>query len=576
MARIVLKHETGSKALQEEQFELEGSKEITIGRDPACTVRYDPERDDLVSRRHARITLKSTEPLEFEIEDLGSRNGTFVNNERVYGRRRLNHGDVVRFAPAGPSFRFEIEPPPVRPTRPIEVEEARPAPIPPTQEASATWPPRELDRAAAPATPAPPVREGPVGRRTIEQMLGEIRRQLRLEYLVAAVLLIVILALAGVFFYRRFARKPADQPLSAEEIARRNTDAVVLVLSSWKLVDNRTGRQLYHVHFLNQIQERAGGRPVKVFEQLGERVPLFVQTEGRIQPLLSYSDGGGLHKPIGGQAVGSGFIVRSDGFLLTNRHLAAAWETPYNWPAESGGLLVDESGKMDARPLTSQQLPRDWIPVKPGPQPSSAPLGTSILYRAPKRLVPVLAATPAALEGRLDYLDVVFARTTLRTKARLIRSSERHDVALAKIDLPQPLRAVEISPAYGSIAQGTKVVVLAYQTDAVSATVMRQSKEAKQTTRALPDPAVDEGYVVSIHKAGQPVPGLEGLVESGDSFELGLRTGAAVSTGGPVFDDRGRVIAMLYASRTGRDAPASYAVPIGYGIEIMNVGRASQ
>lgn len=45
-----------------------------------------------VSRRHARITIGD----DTSIEDLGSKNGTFVDERRVTGRARLDDGAIVR------------------------------------------------------------------------------------------------------------------------------------------------------------------------------------------------------------------------------------------------------------------------------------------------------------------------------------------------------------------------------------------------------------------------------------------------------------------------------------------------
>ena len=64
------------------------SADVTIGRQPDNTVSVD---NPAVSARHARIARHSD---GFIVEDLESRNGTFVNGERV-GRRVLRHGDVV-------------------------------------------------------------------------------------------------------------------------------------------------------------------------------------------------------------------------------------------------------------------------------------------------------------------------------------------------------------------------------------------------------------------------------------------------------------------------------------------------
>ena len=51
--------------------------------------------DGLVSSQHARIAQRA--PGEFEVLDLGSKNGTFVDNVRVQDRARLKNGSVLFF-----------------------------------------------------------------------------------------------------------------------------------------------------------------------------------------------------------------------------------------------------------------------------------------------------------------------------------------------------------------------------------------------------------------------------------------------------------------------------------------------
>ena len=64
----------------------------TIGRDPASnTIAYT---DSSISTRHARITRAGD---TFTVEDLGSRNGTFVNGEKVTAPRALADNDIIRF-----------------------------------------------------------------------------------------------------------------------------------------------------------------------------------------------------------------------------------------------------------------------------------------------------------------------------------------------------------------------------------------------------------------------------------------------------------------------------------------------
>ncbi len=63
---------------------------LTVGRCPGAGLRLD---GDTVSRRHCRLTLDKGALL---VEDLRSGNGTFVNDERMSGRRILAFSDTVR------------------------------------------------------------------------------------------------------------------------------------------------------------------------------------------------------------------------------------------------------------------------------------------------------------------------------------------------------------------------------------------------------------------------------------------------------------------------------------------------
>ena len=64
--------------------------ESIVGRSRTCQIHI-PETT--VSRQHARLTSSSLG--EVTVEDLGSSNGTFVNGEKIEGRRRLVDGDQV-------------------------------------------------------------------------------------------------------------------------------------------------------------------------------------------------------------------------------------------------------------------------------------------------------------------------------------------------------------------------------------------------------------------------------------------------------------------------------------------------
>jgi len=64
-----------------------------IGRSEECHIR--PQLD-AISRKHCVVTTKEN---EVTVKDLGSRNGTYVNDERIKGEAVLLTGDTLRVGP---------------------------------------------------------------------------------------------------------------------------------------------------------------------------------------------------------------------------------------------------------------------------------------------------------------------------------------------------------------------------------------------------------------------------------------------------------------------------------------------
>jgi len=80
---------------------LEPLASDTIGRDSGCDLRI--RWDESVSRVHAELVRVG---LHWAVVDDGlSRNGTFLNGERVSGRRRLHDGDTLVLGDTSFSFR---------------------------------------------------------------------------------------------------------------------------------------------------------------------------------------------------------------------------------------------------------------------------------------------------------------------------------------------------------------------------------------------------------------------------------------------------------------------------------------
>jgi len=81
---------TGSE--DQKEFSTE-SKLVILGRLQSQQRDYLSLRDDKVSAHHARLTLENR---EYWIEDLGSTNGTWVNNKRIKVKTHLTPKSVVR------------------------------------------------------------------------------------------------------------------------------------------------------------------------------------------------------------------------------------------------------------------------------------------------------------------------------------------------------------------------------------------------------------------------------------------------------------------------------------------------
>jgi len=86
MARLVLEIVEGSDRGREVPLD----REVEIGREDVA-LSLD---DEQVSRRHASISPTASGVL---LTDLGSTNGTYVNDQPVHGERAIQAGDRIRF-----------------------------------------------------------------------------------------------------------------------------------------------------------------------------------------------------------------------------------------------------------------------------------------------------------------------------------------------------------------------------------------------------------------------------------------------------------------------------------------------
>jgi uncharacterized coiled-coil protein SlyX len=167
--RILIRHLAGSRANQVDEFQTEGFRELVAGREEGAGISF-PDREDLVSRAHSRIYAEPAGSGTFSITDLQSRNGTFLNRQRISTPSRLHHGDVVQLGSSGPEFRWELDPPPANASRPTRM-------LPGGSAAGLTGANARATRVAA----APDASPRPIGRATVERMLddnfGRVKRE---------------------------------------------------------------------------------------------------------------------------------------------------------------------------------------------------------------------------------------------------------------------------------------------------------------------------------------------------------------------------------------------------------------
>ncbi|WP_293354089.1 MULTISPECIES: PrsW family glutamic-type intramembrane protease [unclassified Microcoleus] len=100
------------------KYQLSEYGEVAIGRDRNCQIALESIAHGMVSRRHAAVRpLTHGNWTRWQICDLNSANGTYINGQKLEGCQTLETGDRISLGQDGPEFIFESPATP-NPTKP--------------------------------------------------------------------------------------------------------------------------------------------------------------------------------------------------------------------------------------------------------------------------------------------------------------------------------------------------------------------------------------------------------------------------------------------------------------------------
>lgn len=549
MDKVRLTFVSGYDVNKTYSFDTAPDLAITIGRDPQSRVPVS-DMEDVVSRQHARIFLRTEPDPGLAIESLGA-NGVYVNDVKVDKVHLLDHDDKIRLGQKGPVITLEISPPPIKKTRLEMVAGGKHTRI------------ESTDGGGGTRVPAEAVVKVGIGKETLERKIVEATTEVKstsnkrlLNVSVFALALLVAIAGVGYYVFTKQGQSIETLALQASQEKAPAFDAgfastvrdqwgksTVYIEASWKLVHGQTGQLIYH-RAMN-----IDGKVYTVYSQNPEN-------PNRIEPVLTLTPN---DFAIGGAHSGSGFVVSKVGHIMTNRHVASAWNSQYD--LRFPGVLVDARGR-------PQRIVNQLPPGQEGWVPSKA------LFLGNKGIA------DNKLIGQNQVLNVVFPNSKLRIPASLGTISPEHDVALIKIE-----SAVELEPlvlrknASAVVKPGNKVVLLGYPGISAQSYVVTKSQDVFQGAAditLIKDVSVNEGIISKIVPGKTANSADERYVAiRGDSIEVNISSSGQGNSGGPLLDSQGQVIGIFAAGTGNNLGILTWAVPISYGLDLLDPTRSA-
>jgi len=373
--------------------------------------------------------------------------------------------------------------------------------------------------------------------------------------------------------------------MGAQEIASTYGNATAQVNMAWRLYDQTTGRPIFHQMMEEYVPTDNGKKELK-------KLPAYVRLPGgQIIRWLTLEDDHRRNIPIGGEGSGTGFAVSENGFMLTNKHLAAAWELRFGaddpaYTEYKQGFLYEyyipgpsKKAKKSKLKLVEvinlQNLFKhkdlyDWAPARGGiifsPDVPTV-IGEFNIPDSSK----IESDAHRTFFGRNDSLNVQFANSRGLINAALVNFSNYSDAALIKVDTPQQLKKLDIA-SDDAVTVGETVIVVGFPdvsvpTLAVSQTI--ENRQRREIKDIVPQPYVTEGNVAVISPAVKTKNDVTIGGSIGDLIQMSINATGPGNSGGPVFNKWGKVIGLFTYSMGSGDVRTTLAVPIKYGRDLL-------
>lgn len=292
---------------------------IGIGRHPLSDIRFDTERDLDVSTRHAAVVRRGD---AYIVQDLNSKNGTFVNGKQITGDTPLADGDVIGFGKDGPALEFHaVEKDVHDPSSPslgrVSARESRP---------------REM-AAQHPGTPA--------RSSTAVRIAAEVARQTAQLRNTTKILFLLLLVVAGGFGFFEWKNSQATRDL---EVLQHRADSLNQALAA---VIHQSQNQIQAVrdaltesrteveHLRTQLDAAGASGDVSVVTRLRAQLDGAIarqqgltNTTGVDYRAIAHANQDAVALVIvefadGDRVSGTAFAIDSQGSMITNKHVLA-------------------------------------------------------------------------------------------------------------------------------------------------------------------------------------------------------------------------------------------------------------